>query len=132
MLDICKLTVALVFAAIAGLTAMAAGLMSDVRISVILMRTGGIFLVTGILVYMGASLFERLGYGSLIKDTEGALADIKTQEQIAAMKEDIQNEAEQMPPGNEEQAAEESAAQDNGFAPLNTDSLRRVTGSTEG
>lgn len=132
MLDICKLTAALVFAAIAGLTAMAAGLMSDVRISVILMRTGGIFLVTGILVYMGAFLFERLGYGSLIKDTEGALADIKTQEQIAAMKEDIQNEAEQMPPENEEQAAEESAAQDNGFAPLNTDSLRRVTGSTEG
>lgn len=132
MLDICKLTVALVFAAIAGLTAMAAGLMSDVRISVILMRTGGIFLVTGILVYMGAYLFERLGYGSLIKDTEGALADIKTQEQIAAMKEDIQNEEEQMSQGNEEQAAEESAAQDNGFAPLNTDSLRRVTGSTEG
>ena len=132
MLDICKLTVALVFATIAGLTAMAAGLMSDVRISVILMRTGGIFLVTGVLVYIGAFLFERLGYGSLIKDTEGALADIKTQEQIAAMREDSQNEAGETPVENEEQAADEPAVQDNGFAPLNTDSLRKVVGSSGG
>ena len=130
MLDICKLTAALVFAAIAGLTAMAAGLMSDVRISVILMRTGGIFLVTGVLVYIGTFLFERLGYGSLIRDTEGALADIKAQEQIAAMREDIRNEAGEAPNDNEEQAAEEPAAQDNGFAPLDTDSLRKVTGSS--
>ena len=73
MIDICKLTAALVFAAIAGLTAIAAGLLSDVRISVILMRTACIFLATGVLVYIGAFLFEKIGYGSLIKETEQAM-----------------------------------------------------------
>ena len=132
MLDICKLTAALVFAAIAGLTVIAAGLVSEVRISVILMRTAGIFLVTGVLVYIGAFLFERLSYGRLIEDTEKALGDIKTQEQIAAIRQDIQNEAEKQPQGNEGQSAEEPKTGDSGFAPLNTDSLRKVTGSAEG
>ncbi len=132
MLDICKLTAALVFAAIAGLAAMAAGLVGDVRISVILMRTVSVFLVTGVLVYIGVFLFERLGYGHLIKDTESALADIKTQEQIAAMREDIQNEAGELTKEVEEQTNHKPEAQDNGFAPLNTDSLRKVTGSSEG
>ncbi len=132
MLDICKLTAALVFAAIAGLAAMAAGLVGDVRISVILMRTVSVFLVTGVLVYIGVFLFERLGYGHLIKDTESALADIKTQEQIAVMREDIQAESGEKPMDNEDQAVDKSESQDNGFAPLNTDSLRKVTGISEG
>lgn len=129
MIDICKLTAALVFAAIAGLTAIAAGLLSDVRISVILMRTACIFLATGVLVYIGAFLFEKIGYGSLIKETEQAMTDLKQKEK----QEQSEAEAEAAGDAQEDAVTEPQPGKSyqEGFAPLDTDSLRKVTGSSE-
>ncbi|MDD3114204.1 MAG: hypothetical protein PHQ44_00525 [Anaerovibrio sp.] len=124
MLDMCKLTAALVFAAIAGLTAIAAGLMNDVRISVILLRTVCVFLITGVLVYIGVFLFEKFGYEKLIKETRSALTELDAQEQFREEKE--AGEAEQP-----EAAEDEASVKGDGFAPLQADSLRRVTGSAE-
>ena len=134
MIDICKLTAALVFAAIAGLTTIAAGLLSDVRITVILMRTACIFFATGVLVYIGAFLFERLGYGSLIKETEKAMQDLKQKEKQEKSEPETEQDASAKDEDNSEDKdkapQKEEGAQD-GFAPLNTDSLRKVTGSSE-
>ena len=130
MIDICKLTAALVFAAIAGLTAIAAGLLSDVRISVILMRTACIFLATGVLVYIGAFLFEKIGYGSLIKETEQAMTDLKQKEK----QEQSEAEAEAAGDAQDKDAVTEpqpEKSNQEGFAPLDTDSLRKVTGISE-
>ena len=135
MIDICKLTAALVFAAIAGLTTIAAGLLSDVRITVILMRTACIFFATGVLVYIGAFLFERIGYGSLIKDTENAMQDLKQKEEQEKSKpETEQDAASAKDDGNSEdkdEASQKEEGTQDGFAPLNTNSLRKVTGSSE-
>ena len=134
MIDTCKLAAALVFAAIAGLTAMVAGLLGDVRISVILVRTACIFLATGVLVYIGAFLFERIGYGSIIKETEAAMKDLeqkekqgKEQEQPAAE----QETAEAAEDESKEEAPQDDAGEAGGFAPMDTDSLRKVTGSKD-
>ena len=136
MIDICKLTAALVFAAIAGLTTIAAGLLSDVRITVILMRTACIFFATGVLVYIGAFLFERIGYGSMIKDTEKAMQDLKQKEEQEKSKPEAEQDASAKEDGNSKDEDKDKAPQkeegtQDGFAPLNTDSLRKVTGSSE-
>ena len=135
MIDICKLTAALVFAAIAGLTTIAAGLLSDVRITVILMRTACIFFATGVLVYIGAFLFERIGYGSLIKDTEKAMQDLKQKEEQEKSKpeteQDDANAKDEDNSENKDEASQKEEGTQDGFAPLNTDSLRKVTGSSE-
>lgn len=132
MIDICKLTTALVFAAIAGLTTIAAGLLSDVRISVILMRTACIFLATGVLVYIGAFLFEKIGYGSLIKETEEAMADLKQKEKQEQEQSEAETGVEEITPEEgEADLSQQEVKEQEGFAPLNTDSLRKVTGSSE-
>lgn len=135
MIDICKLMAALVFAAIAGLTTMAAGLLTDVRISVILMRTACIFLATGVLVYIGAFLFERIGYGAILKETEQAMQDLKQkekQDEESKAETEQQEQAESDAPSDDtaNEPPKEETSKD-GFAPLNTDSLRKVTGSSE-
>lgn len=135
MIDICKLMAALVFAAIAGLTTMAAGLLTDVRISVILMRTACIFFATGVLVYIGAFLFEKIGYGALIKETEQAMQDLKQKEKQEESNADAKEQEDSKDSGASSDAAAEAAPKEetsqDGFAPLNTDSLRKVTGSSE-
>ena len=118
MIDICKLTAALVFAAIAGLTAIAAGLLSDVRISVILMRTACIFLATGVLVYIGAFLFEHFSYQKLIKATEEAMDELGEEQEV-------QNDGDDAKAEEGENEAEESSAE-NGFQPLETDGLKHM------
>ena len=138
MIDICKLAAALVFAAIAGLTAIAAGLLSEVRISVLIMRTACIFLATGVLVYIGAFLFEKIGYESLIKDTEKAMDELKQKEQENKEQDQQSQEAEagtEKDAANEDEEAspqqEDGKGEQPGFAPLDADSLRKVTGSSE-
>ena len=76
MIDKCKLAASLGLAALAGLTAMAAGLMSEARASVVLGRTLCSFLITGVLVYIGVFLFERFGYRDMIDETEAAMAEL--------------------------------------------------------
>lgn len=125
MIDKCKLAIALVLAAIAGLTAIAAGLMSEARISVILGRTLCSFLITGVLVYIGVFLFEKFGYDSLIKETEAAMAELKKAEKKGGAE-----EAEAEPQQEAEEAAENDEAEgERGFQPLQPESLRRVVGT---
>ena len=134
VVDKYKLAASLGLAALAGLTAMAAGLMSEARASVILGRTLCSFLITGVLVYIGVFLFERFGYRELIAETEAAMAELAAQEkaageELAAAAADGTAE----PAGAEQPAgtAEEAAEPGSGFEPLQADSLRRVVGSDE-
>lgn len=130
MIDKCKLTASLGMAALAGLAAMAAGLMGEVRVSVILGRTLCSFLITGVLVYIGVFLFERIGFSGMIKETEDALAELKAQERSSgadaeeASGDGAAEEGDMQPEdGGEEQQG--------GFEPLQADSLRRVVGSAD-
>ena len=125
-----KLGIAVFFAIIAALTAMIAGLVSDARISIVLLRTVCSFFVTGVLVYIGAFLFEKIGYGSLIKETEQAMTDLKQKEK----QEQSEAEAEAAGDAQDKDAVTEpqpGKSNQEGFAPLDTDSLRKVTGSSE-
>ena len=134
MIDKCKLAASLGLAALAGLTAMAAGLMSEARASVILGRTLCSFLITGVLVYIGVFLFERFGYRDMIDETEAAMAELAVQEK-AAGEELAEAAAGAAEPAGDEQpgaAADGAAEPGNGFEPLQADSLRRVVGSNEG
>lgn len=135
VVDKYKLAASLGLAALAGLTAMAAGLMSEARASVILGRTLCSFLITGVLVYIGVFLFERFGYRELIAETEAAMAELAAQEkaageELAAAAADGTAE----PAGGEQPgaAADGAAEPGSGFEPLQADSLRRVVGSNEG
>ncbi len=131
MIDKCKLTASLGLAALAGLTAMAAGLMGEVRVSVILGRTLCSFLITGVLVYIGVFLFERIGFSGMIWETENALAELEAQEKSSvagaeeASGDEVSEEGDMQPEtgGTEEQQG--------GFEPLQADSLRRVVGSAD-
>lgn len=133
MIDKCKLTASLGMAALAGIAAMAAGLMGEVRVSVILGRTLCSFLITGVLVYIGVFLFERIGFSGMIKETEDALAELKAQERSSGAEGADAEEA------SGDEAAEEGdmqpedggEEQKGGFEPLQADSLRRVVGSAD-
>ena len=134
VVDKYKLAASLGLAALAGLTAMAAGLMSEARASVILGRTLCSFLITGVLVYIGVFLFERFGCRDLMGETEAAMAELAAQEK-AAGEELAEAAAGAAEPAGDEQpgaAADGAAEPGNGFEPLQADSLRRVVGSKEG
>ncbi|MGM9539427.1 hypothetical protein [Anaerovibrio sp.] len=131
MIDKCKLTASLGMAALAGLTAMAAGLMGEVRVSVILGRTLCSFLITGVLVYIGVFLFERIGFSGMIRETENALAELEAQEKSSgagAAEASGDGAAEEGDMQPEDGGTEE---QQGGFEPLQADSLRRVVGSAD-
>ena len=133
VVDKYKLAASLGLAALAGLTAMAAGLMSEARASVILGRTLCSFLITGVLVYIGVFLFERFGYRDMIDETEAAMAELAVQEK-AAGEELAEAAAGAAEPAGDEQpgaAADGAAEPGNGFEPLQADSLRRVVGSDD-
>lgn len=136
MIDKYKLAASLGLAALAGLTAMAAGLMSEARATVILGRTLCSFLVTGVLVYIGVFLFERFGYRDLMAETEAAIAQLESREGAAS--EELAAAAADGGEGNTggeqagaEAAEEEAESSETGFKPLQADSLRRVVGSDE-
>ena len=133
IVDKYKLAASLGLAALAGLTAMAAGLMSEARASVILGRTLCSFLITGVLVYIGVFLFERFGCRDLMGETEAAMAELAAQEK-AAGEELAEAAAGAAEPAGDEQpgaAADGAAEPGNGFEPLQADSLRRVVGSDD-
>lgn len=140
MVDKCKLTVSLGLAALAGLTAMAAGLMSEARVSVILGRTLCSFFITGVLVYIGVFLFDRFSFAPAIREAEGALAELQAREAAAEGSEEKGagdeasggSAADGMAAEGESQAAGGNGAPpQDGFAPLQTDSLKRVAGSAD-
>ena len=113
-----KLGIAVFFAIIAALTAMIAGLVSDARISIVLLRTVCSFFVTGVLVYIGAFLFEHFSYQKLIKATEEAMDELSEEQEV-------QNDGDDAKAEEGENEAEESSAE-NGFQPLETDGLKHM------
>jgi hypothetical protein len=114
-----KLGAALVFAAIAGLTAMVAGLLSDARLQIVLGRAFCSFIVAGVVVYLGIVLFDRLGYASIIHEME------ENMEKAAEEEEDLNGDEE---PEEGSEADSEGIAEDEneGFVPLQADELRHV------
>ena len=86
----------------------------------------------GVLVYIGAFLFEKIGYGSLIKETEEAMADLKQKEKQEQEQSEAETGVEEITPEEgEADLSQQEVKEQEGFAPLNTDSLRKVTGSSE-
>ena len=114
-----KLGAALVFAAIAGLTAMVAGLLSDARLQIVLGRAFCSFIVAGVVVYLGIVLFDRLGYASIIHEME------ENMEKAAEEEEDLNGDEE---PEEGSEADSEGIAEDEneGFVPLQADELRHL------
>lgn len=121
MIDVFKLGVALVFAAIAALTAIVAGLLSDARVQIVLGRAFCSFIVSGLIVYLGITLFDRLGYASIIHDMEESLKKSDDEEDEAVDDGISANEEEQ---AVTEEGTEAEAG--DGFVPLQADALRHV------
>lgn len=120
VIDVFKLGMALTFAAIAGISAIAAGLISDARWQVVLGRAFLSFIISGIVVYLGVFLYDKLGYADEINEARKA---IEAMEQEEALAEAQANEEDA--PLTEESQEEEQPAED-GFVPLQTDGLRHV------
>jgi len=123
VIDVFKLGAALVFAAIAALTAIVAGLLSDARFQVVLGRAFCSFIVSGVVVYIGITLFDRLGYASIIHEIEESLDKMEEEG------EDLEEEQDESEPP-EDNAGEEEA-EDEGFVPLQADSLQHVAGDED-
>ncbi|MCR5175930.1 MAG: hypothetical protein K6C05_03675 [Anaerovibrio sp.] len=116
-----KLGVALVFAVIAALTAMVAGLLSDARLWIVLGRAFCSFIVSGVVVYIGMVLFDKLGYASAIHEIEESIEEIDKEEAAEAKQQESQaNEAGDTP------AEDGESVEDENFTPLQADSLRHV------
>lgn len=132
MIDISKMLIAVIFAVIAALTAMTAGLVADARTSIILWRAFLSFLITGVVVYIGVFLFERFGYGPLLKETEEAMAELDKQPEDNQVSDEEEADALlQAASAGSGEFAEEGQGEIGGFQPLEADSLRRVVGSEE-
>ena len=129
MIDKCKLAASLGLAALAGLTAMAAGLMSEARASVVLGRTLCSFLITGVLVYIGVFLFERFGFRALLGETGAAMARLDAEEGPGGDAGEPAGGAGEGEGAGETKTAGGESEPGNGFEPLQADSLRRVVGS---
>jgi hypothetical protein len=123
VIDVFKLGAALVFAAIAALTAIVAGLLSDARFQVVLGRAFCSFIVSGVVVYIGITLFDRLGYASIIHEIEESLDKMEEEG------EDLEEEQDESEPP-EDNAGEEEAEEE-GFVPLQADSLQHVAGDED-
>ena len=132
MIDKCKLAASVGLAALAGITALAAGLMGEVRASVVLGRTLCSFLITGVLVYIGVFLFERFGFRALLGETGAAMERLDAEEGPGGDAGEPAGGAGEGEGAGEAKTAGTAGGESepgNGFEPLQADSLRRVVGS---
>lgn len=130
MIDVFKLGAASVFGAIAALTAIVAGLLSDARLQIILGRAFCSFIVSGLVVYIAIFLFDRLGYASIIHEFEENWKNGEGEEEPAVG--DKQETEENSGEAGEEAPQEESdLSEEGGFAPLQADELRHVATNQE-
>ena len=130
MINVFKLGAASVFGAIAALTAIVAGLLSDARLQIILGRAFCSFIVSGIVVYIAIFLFDRLGYASIIREFEENWK--KGEEEEEQADDDNQETDEESEEAGEEAPQEESEfAEEGGFTPLQADELRHVATDQE-
>ena len=102
---------------------MVAGLLSDARLQIVLGRAFCSFIVSGVVVYIGITLFDRLGYASIIHEIEESLDKMEEEG------EDLEEEQDESEPP-EDNAGEEEA-EDEGFVPLQADSLQHVAGDED-
>ena len=121
----------MIFAVIAALTAILAGLLSDARLTVAAFRGLVTFLVSGIVVYVAEFLLEHLG--SVLFGSRQELLEI-----LQAMKDihNLEQESEEENPETadilEEEIAEsptvenEAIEEEDGFVPLSEDGLKHL------
>ena len=133
MIDVFKLGAASVFGAIAALTAIVAGLLSDARLQIILGRAFCSFIVSGLVVYIAIFLFDRLGYASIIHEFEENWKNGESEEEPAVGdKHETEENSEDSGEAAEEAPQEESDLSGEGdFAPLQADELRHVATNQE-
>ena len=130
MIDVFKLGAASVCGAIAALTAIVAGLLSDARLQIILGRAFCSFIVSGLVVYIAIFLFDRLGYASIIHEFEENWKNGESEEEQAVG--DKQETEENSEDSGEETPQEESdSSEEGGFTPLQADELRHVATDQE-
>ena len=133
MIDVFKLGAASVCGAIAALTAIVAGLLSDARLQIILGRAFCSFIVSGLVVYIAIFLFDRLGYASIIHEFEENWKNGEKEEETAVGdKQETEENLEDSGEAGEEAPQEESdLTEDGGFTPLQADELRHVATDQE-
>ncbi|KHM52219.1 hypothetical protein SAMN02745671_00272 [Anaerovibrio lipolyticus DSM 3074] len=133
MIDVFKLGAASVCGAIAALTAIVAGLLSDARLQIILGRAFCSFIVSGLVVYIAIFLFDRLGYASIIHEFEENWKNgEKEEEQAVGDKQETEENSEDSGEAGEETPQEESdSSEEGGFTPLQADELRHVATDQE-
>ena len=133
MIDVFKLGAASVCGAIAALTAIVAGLLSDARLQIILGRAFCSFIVSGLVVYIAIFLFDRLGYASIIHEFEENWKNGEDEEETAVGdKQEIEENSEDSGEAGEEAPQEESdLTEDGDFTPLQADELRHVATDQE-
>ena len=133
MIDVFKLGAASVCGAIAALTAIVAGLLSDARLQIILGRAFCSFIVSGLVVYIAIFLFDRLGYASIIHEFEENWKNGEDEEETAVGdKQETEENSEDSGEAGEEAPQEESEfAEEGGFTPLQADELRHVATDQE-
>ncbi len=131
VIDVFKLGAASVCGAIAALTAIVAGLLSDARLQIVLGRAFCSFIVSGVVVYIAIFLFDRLGYASIIRDFEenwknGEADEAKAEDDTHGGNEELEN-------SDVEETPQEDfvSAEDGGFTPLQADELRHVATDQE-
>ena len=127
-----KIGAALVFAVIAALTVILAGLMANARYSVIFFRALTGFVVSGALIYLASFLFERYELPAFWrrqdsreeKQGEAGMADASAEDDGDA------SEQVDVAGSTQEETSERKAAESGGageFVPLATDGLKHVS-----
>jgi len=130
-----KVGTALVFAVIAALTVILAGLLANARYSVVFFRALTGFLVAGLLIYLAAFLFERYELPAFWRRqtrTETAEDEPDEPDADAVPDGDAAGNTEEIAAADhqQEETSERKAAESGGkdaFVPLATDGLKHVS-----
>lgn len=136
MICLFKIGTALVFAVIAALTVILAGLMANARYSVIFFRGMTGFLIAGGLVYLAGFLLERYELPAFWRRqqeeqsdkttvSEDTVEDEPTEEEAEAASKKVDAVSDQQEETSERKAVESGGA--DGFVPLATDGLKHVS-----
>lgn len=123
-----KLWASLLVALLAGLTTLVAGIISDARLEIALLRGLICFLGFGCLAYAGAFLFDKFELGRVIlsladKGKAAGEADGENEGDNAAHSETGDDQAAAETGDTDDSVVEEGAG---GFVPLSSEDLRRV------
>ena len=120
-----KLEMSLVFAFIAAMVIVLAGLLSDVRLLTVLLRSLVGFLITGAIVWLAAVILEHqniVGFDKNLELPDSEVPDeLKSPEELEA--EDKEAAANQQ---ESEAVTEDNTGENTGFTPLSQDNLKHM------